>query len=130
MSDFRTPLSRARGLGSAKHGVGHFISQRVSAIALVLLIPWALWSAYHLAGRGYEGVQAWLGHPVDAGLLVLLALAGLYHGQLGIRVVIEDYVEGRAARMALLIVNALAALAIFTLIAACVVRVSVGAGTL
>ncbi|HEY5289546.1 MAG TPA: succinate dehydrogenase, hydrophobic membrane anchor protein, partial [Caulobacteraceae bacterium] len=58
MSDLTTPLRRARGLGSAKHGVGHFIGQRVSAVALLLLAPWALWSAYHLAGRGYEGARA------------------------------------------------------------------------
>lgn len=105
MTDLSTPLRRARGLGSAKHGVGHFIGQRVSAVALLLLSPWALWSGAHLAGRDYAAVREWLGSPINASLLILLALAGLYHGQLGIRVIIEDYIERSLTRTVLLIAN-------------------------
>jgi len=49
MTSYRTPLGRVRGLGAAKHGVGHFIAQRVSAIALVLLVLWAVGSGLRLA---------------------------------------------------------------------------------
>ena len=58
MSDFRTPLARARGLGSAKSGVGHFIAQRVSALALVVLIPLFVWSIASLPSADYE--TAWV----------------------------------------------------------------------
>jgi succinate dehydrogenase / fumarate reductase membrane anchor subunit len=104
-----TPLRRARGLGSAKHGVGHFIGQRVSAVALLLLSPWALWTGAHLAGRDYGAVRGWFGSPVNASLLILVVLAGLYHGQLGMRVIIEDYVERPLTRTLLLIANAFVA---------------------
>ncbi|HWD68180.1 MAG TPA: succinate dehydrogenase, hydrophobic membrane anchor protein [Caulobacteraceae bacterium] len=109
MTGLVTPLRRARGLGSAKHGVGHFIGQRVTAVALLLLSPWALWSGAHLAGRDYAAVRAWLGSPVNASLLILVVLAGLYHGQLGMRVIIEDYVERPLTRTLLLIANAFVA---------------------
>jgi len=129
MSDLTTPLRRARGLGSAKHGVGHFIGQRVSAVALLLLAPWALWSAYHLAGRGYEGARAWLAAPVNASLLILLVLAGFYHGQLGIRVIVEDYVARRGSRNVLLILNVFVAAAAATLAVVCILGVSFGGGS-
>ena len=60
MSELVTALKRARGLGSAQHGVGHFIGQRVSAVALLLLSPWALWAGVHLAGQpaGWQGFSA------------------------------------------------------------------------
>lgn len=109
MTGLVTPLRRARGLGSAKHGVGHFIGQRVSAVALLLLSPWALWTGAHLAGRDYGAVRGWFGSPVNASLLILVVLAGLYHGQLGMRVIIEDYVERPLTRTLLLIANAFVA---------------------
>lgn len=109
MSELVTPLRRARGLGSAKHGVGHFVGQRVSAVALLLLSPWALWAGAHLAGHGYETVRGWLGSPVNASLLILLVLAGFYHAQLGMRVIIEDYIERPLTRTGLLIANAFVA---------------------
>ena len=58
MSGFRTPLSRARGLGAAKHGVGHWISERVSAAALVPLVLWGAFSAIRLATLDYYGAVA------------------------------------------------------------------------
>ncbi|HEY1560024.1 MAG TPA: succinate dehydrogenase, hydrophobic membrane anchor protein [Caulobacteraceae bacterium] len=109
MTGLVTPLRRARGLGSAKHGVGHFIGQRVSAVALLLLSPWALWTGAHLAGRDYGAVRGWFGSPVNASLLILVVLAGLYHGQLGMRVIIEDYIERPLTRTLLLIANAFVA---------------------
>ncbi|MBA3811983.1 MAG: succinate dehydrogenase, hydrophobic membrane anchor protein, partial [Caulobacteraceae bacterium] len=85
MADYRTPLGRARGLGSAKRGVGDFIGQRVSALALLFLGLWGVWSALALAGGGYAGALAWAASPVDAAVLVLLTLAGFYHARIGMR---------------------------------------------
>jgi succinate dehydrogenase / fumarate reductase membrane anchor subunit len=129
MTHYTTPLRRARGLGSAKRGVGHFIGQRVSAVALLLLSPWAVWSAVILARTDYTGARAWLARPVDATLLLLLAFAGLYHGRLGLQVIIEDYIGHGLGRAALLILNTFVALAAAALIAICILRVSLGVGT-
>jgi succinate dehydrogenase / fumarate reductase membrane anchor subunit len=120
MAGYRTSLGRARGLGSAKHGVGHFIAERVTAIALIPLVVWGIWSAIVVARGGYEGAITWLGSPVNAVLLVLTLLTGFWHMQLGLRVVIEDYVHG-LSKTALLLLNLFvcvlfAALAVFAVL--------------
>lgn len=109
MSDFRTPLSRARGLGAAKSGVGHFIGQRVSAIALVILIPVFLWSVITLPSGGYEAARDWIASPLGALVLLLTLSAAFYHMRLGVQVVIEDYIHKPATKHLLLIANTLIA---------------------
>ena len=91
----RSDLARVRGLGSAKEGVAHWWAQRVTAVALVPLLLWFVASVVALTGAGQKVVAAWIGQPVHAILLVLLVGAGLYHAQLGLQVVIEDYVHTR-----------------------------------
>jgi succinate dehydrogenase / fumarate reductase membrane anchor subunit len=103
MAQIRTPLGRARGLGSSKHGVGHFIAQRVTAIALVLLVVWAIAASLQMARGDYDSAAKWLASPVNAGLASLLALAAFWHMQLGMRTIIEDYI-GRASTKAILLV--------------------------
>ncbi len=107
MADFRTPLGRARGLGSAKHGVGHFIGQRVSAIALVVLMLWGVWAVWMLAYayRGYEGALIWLHSPMNATLMTLLAAVAFYHMWLGMSTIVEDYIHRPATKAVLLIAN-------------------------
>jgi succinate dehydrogenase / fumarate reductase membrane anchor subunit len=94
MTDFRTPLSRARGLGSAKEGVHHWWMQRVTAIALIPLVVWFAISLVMLSGADFAVVRAWIGSPLVMVLLTLTIGVGLYHGQLGLQVVWEDYTEG------------------------------------
>jgi len=91
MTSFQTPLKEARGKGSAKHGVGHFIAQRVSAIALIVLVLWAVYSALKLSALSYPGAVAWLQSPFNAVPTALLIGVGAYHMQLGMRTIIEDY---------------------------------------
>ena len=105
MSDFRTPLARVRGLGSAQSGTGHFIAQRVSAIALVVLMPLFLIKLAKNAGAGYAEAAAWVGSPLGAILTLLAMTAALYHMRLGLQVVIEDYIYRPATKAALLILN-------------------------
>ena len=107
MSDFRTPLARARGLGAAKSGVGHFIAQRVSAIALLILIPVFLWSVVTLPSGGYEAARDWIASPLGALVMLLTLTAAFYHMRLGLQVVIEDYIHKSATKHALLIANSL-----------------------
>jgi succinate dehydrogenase / fumarate reductase membrane anchor subunit len=69
---YRTDLSRARGLGPAKHGASHWLAERISAIALAPLSIWAIFAALRLAGEPYRVAVAWLSQPLNAVLLVLL----------------------------------------------------------
>jgi succinate dehydrogenase / fumarate reductase membrane anchor subunit len=110
MAGYRTPLGRARGLGSAKHGVGHYIAQRVSAVALALLVPWAIYSAVGLAGHAdYEATLAWARAPLNAILSALLIGVAAFHMKLGLQVIIEDYIPEAGAKITLLILNLFAA---------------------
>ena len=93
-SDLRTPLARARGLGSAKDGVGHWWMQRLTAIALIPLVVWFAVSLVMLSGADYATVRAWIGSPLVMVLLILVIGIGLHHGQLGMQVVLEDYTDG------------------------------------
>ena len=102
---YRTPLARARGLGASHHGVGHFIGQRASAVALIFLLLWGVMAALKLAPLGYEGAVAWLHAPLHTAPLVLLLAAGFYHVRIGAQVIIEDYVHTPLVRMASLLAN-------------------------
>ncbi|MFZ5668215.1 MAG: succinate dehydrogenase, hydrophobic membrane anchor protein [Pseudomonadota bacterium] len=104
-SPYRTPMARARGLGAARHGVGHFIVERVSGIALVPLSIWAAYAGIKVAALGYDLTLEWIARPLNAVLLGLFLSLGFLHLRLTIQVVIEDYVEGFAARSSLLILN-------------------------
>ncbi len=104
MSEMRSSLGRARGLGSAKEGVGHWWAQRVTAIALVPLSIWFVIAVISLIGADYAVFQAWIGTFGNALLMILTALVLFYHAHLGMQVVIEDYVHGEAARIATLLV--------------------------
>lgn len=103
MEDRRTPLARARGLGSAKHGVGHWWAQRITAVALIPLVVWFAVSLVMLSGAEYTLVRAWIGSPLVMVLLILTIGVGLHHGQLGIQVVIEDYIRSDGLKLALIV---------------------------
>ena len=109
MRDYRTPLSKARGLGAAGSGVGHFIAQRVSAVALVVLIPLFIWSIAALPSGDYDSARAWIGSPLGALVTVLTLSAAFFHMRIGLQVVIEDYIHVPATKAALLIANTLLA---------------------
>ncbi|MDP1963531.1 MAG: succinate dehydrogenase, hydrophobic membrane anchor protein [Reyranella sp.] len=103
MSDLRTPLARARGLGSARDGLHHWWAQRLTAIALIPLVVWFAISLVMLSGADYDVARAWIGSPLVMVLLILTIVIGLHHGQLGLQVVIEDYVHGDGWKLALIV---------------------------
>jgi succinate dehydrogenase / fumarate reductase membrane anchor subunit len=105
MTSYRTPLSRARGLGSAKHGVGHWISERVSSIALVPLTLWAIYGVLRLAAGDYQFAVAWVSDPLNAVLMVLTLAISFWHMHAGLRVVIEDYIHVALTKTGLLLIN-------------------------
>lgn len=99
----RSPLGRVRGLGSAKEGVAHWTAQRLTAIALIPLSLWFMYSVFSLIGADYEIFTLWLGEHGNALLLVLLIPTLFYHSLLGVQVIIEDYVHHEGVKTASLI---------------------------
>ena len=91
--DRRTPLGRVRGLGSAKEGTAHWWAQRVTAVALVPLSLWLVAWVVATAGADHKAVTAWLADPLVAIPMLLVIVATFHHAQLGLQVVIEDYVH-------------------------------------
>src|ERR1700733_13304943 len=104
MTQMRSPLSRAIGLGSAKEGVEHWWRQRTTALLLVPLTLWFVVSVIGLVGADRQALAAWLHNPIWAVLMVLLIAATFYHAALGLQVVIEDYVHREGLKLAALIV--------------------------
>jgi succinate dehydrogenase / fumarate reductase membrane anchor subunit len=125
-SDLRTPLSRARGLGSAKQGVHHWWAQRITAVALIPLVAWFAISLIMLSGADYAVVRAWIGSPVVMVLLTLTIVIGLHHGQLGMQEVVEDYVHSEGLKLALIVL--LRFIAVFFGLAAIVAILRIGFG--
>ena len=103
----RTPLGRVAGLGSAGHGTAHWWAQRISAVALIPLAPWFLLRLASLPSLYSDDLLHCFQGLIDATLLTAFLLALLYHSELGVRVVLEDYVGG-GLRVACLIVSKLA----------------------
>jgi len=101
----RSPLGKVLGRGSAGEGVGHWWVQRVTAVALVPLTAWFAWSLLALELHSYDAVRGWLGRPWVAVLTVLLVVTLAWHSKLGVQVVIEDYVHGKAAKTSLLLLS-------------------------
>jgi succinate dehydrogenase / fumarate reductase membrane anchor subunit len=111
----RSPLSRARGLGSAREGVEHWWMQRVTAAALIPLTFWFVASLIALTGSDYNTFIAWLKAPFVAILMVLLLIALFHHMALGLQVVVEDYVHSDRAKIPTVVAIRLAC---FTLVVA------------
>ena len=96
----RTPLGRVKGLGSAKEGVHHWWQQRVSAVALVPLSLWFIFSLLSMVGADHNAVVEWLRLPYVAVLMILFVFSLFYHAQLGVQVVIEDYIHSEWQKIA------------------------------
>ncbi len=94
-SQLRDPLAEARGLGSAKDGVNHWWMQRLTAIALLPLGIWILISLLCLLHANYATARHFVAEPLHAILIIAFIVAMFWHAQLGLQVVIEDYVHTR-----------------------------------
>jgi succinate dehydrogenase / fumarate reductase, membrane anchor subunit len=123
----RTPLSRARGLGSAKSGVGHFIQQRASAMFLAVLLPWFAISVILGTDGDFASVQAWLSSPFNAVGTLLLVLTGVFHMRLGLQTVIEDYIHKPMTRTLCMLANTAIPAVLAVVAALSVAKIFVGA---
>lgn len=99
--NYRDPIATAKGLGSAKSGFSHWWMQRITAIVLALLTPFAV---YYLAKYGvsdYAELKALFVQPIFSAVLVLYVLALFWHARLGLQVVVEDYIHQPALEISL-----------------------------
>lgn len=100
-----TPLNRVLGLGSAKEGTEHWWGQRISAVALAVLGLWLVIAVAGLESFSYSSVTDWVQQPLTSVLLVLTILTLCYHSQLGVQMVVEDYVHAAGLKITTLIVS-------------------------
>jgi succinate dehydrogenase / fumarate reductase membrane anchor subunit len=96
-----TPLGKARGLGSAREGGEHWLSERVTSIALLLLGTWLIASLILLPGLDQHTLFEWLSAPSGAVPMVLFVIIGFRHALDGMKVVVDDYVHDEGNRVAL-----------------------------
>lgn len=122
----RTPLSRVRGLGSAKDGTDHWWKQRLTAMINLPLMLWLVISIVALSGHDYAQAVAWLKHPVAATLMVLALLNLFYHLRLGLQVVVEDYIHAEGTKVVLLTLLTLSCAGLALLASLSVVKVFLG----
>jgi len=105
MNNMRTPLSKVRGLGSAKDGTEHFWRQRLTAVANVPLILFFICFIIAYNGEPYAVVAGALSNPLVAVLMGLVLVSGIVHMKLGMQVIIEDYIHTEGMKVSLLILN-------------------------
>ncbi len=101
----RTPLSKVRGLGSAKEGTEHFWHQRMTALANVPLIIAFIVLVLANVGLDHASAKAFLGQPLVAVVMLLVVGSGVYHMKLGMQVIIEDYIHHELLKVLLLMGN-------------------------
>jgi len=101
----QSPLGKFLGLGSAKEGTHHWWSQRLTAVALVPLTLWFVIALLGMDSFAHPAIVAWLGQPLNAILMILLLLVILHHSQLGLQVVVEDYVHAGGLKVLILMLS-------------------------
>ena len=121
------PIARARGHGSAKEGVHHWYAQRASAVLLIFLLGWVVFSLFTVAGGGYEASRDFIANPVNAALLGLTLVVTFYHAMLGLQVVIEDYVHKPAAEVVLYFLTRAGAYVLMALGVVHIMKLALGA---
>jgi succinate dehydrogenase / fumarate reductase membrane anchor subunit len=122
----RSPIGRVLGLGAAKEGVSHWWSQRVTSVALLFLGLWFVSALLRMPDFSYELVTTWIAAPVNAVLLLLLIGTLVYHSQLGVQVVVEDYVHHHGLKIATMMLLTFAHVAVAALASFAVLRIAFG----
>ncbi len=123
----RTPLSRARGLGSAKGGTDHYWAMRVSSMASLLLMVFFFYAVFKLIGADYEGMRAFFASPFHAGLAALFVIVNCHHMMIGMQVIIEDYIHKESSRQLLLMANMFFSILVGAVGVLAIIKLSLGA---
>jgi len=122
----QNPLAKVRGMGSTGGSSNHWRSQRYSALLLLLSSVWILWLGVSLAGADYASASAAMAEPFNAGMAILMAGTMFYHAQLGLQVVIEDYVHAPVLEFVLLLIVRLGCLVAFLISAIAALKLVLG----
>ena len=94
-----TGIGRVRGLGSARHGVQHWLQQRLTAVGNLVMVLWLLFSFMRLPSLDHAIVIGWIGNPLVAVPLMLMTVSVFWHLRLGLQVCIEDYVHEEGSKI-------------------------------
>ena len=103
MKSIRTPLAEVRGLGSAKKGTGEFVVQRLTSVALVVLLTLFIVIVVTLNGEPYDVWSPRFRSPLVALIMLAGILVTIVHMRIGMQVIIEDYVQGEMLKIAALV---------------------------
>ena len=123
----RSQLGRARGMGSAKSGTHHWWVERATAVALIPLTIWFVLAIFHIVGEPQAYVRHWISHPVNTVLLLALVAMTFHHMQLGLQVVMEDYIEHKQWQTAAILANKAIAVFLALLCAVSILRIALTA---
>lgn len=126
MTEMRSMLGRVRGLGSAKEGTEHFWMQRLTAVGLIPLCFWFAYAIIYVAGIDHAALKVWMANPFNLTMMILMICVGCHHGQMGVQVVIEDYVHTEAFKIGGLIIVKLLTVFLAMFCVACVLKIAFG----
>ena len=119
----KSDLAKVQGLGSAKHGVGNWKIQRLSAVGMIPLILWFIPSLMLTIISGYNEAILWIQNPFNATGLILLLGTIFFHASLGLQVVIEDYVHSEGLKIISIIFVKLSSILLGVLSILCVIKI-------
>lgn len=119
-------MGQALGSGSAKAGTDHWWSQRVTAVALLVLGSWFLYSIMRIDEFSHQAMLDWVARPLNGIMLLALGLTLAWHSSLGVQVVLEDYVHGPAVKVVSLLFNRFAHLFIAIATVVAILKIVVG----
>ncbi len=123
----RTPLGQALGLGTAGDGTEHFIAQRITSVALILLGGWFVYSMHTIESMAFLEVTRFIAAPLNSVLLSLFCVTAAYHSFLGVQVVIEDYVHANGLKIVSLLASRFAHVLVAIMSVYAVLRIGLGA---
>lgn len=122
----KSPASRVQAQTSTRQGAQTWLLERATSVALLPLSLWFILAAVGLSGASYEEVRAWLAGPFNTTAMLLFVVALFWHAQLGVRVIIEDYVHHELSKIVSLMLVNFAALALGLACVVAVLKVSLG----
>jgi succinate dehydrogenase / fumarate reductase, membrane anchor subunit len=122
----KTPLGQVRGTGAAREGAGHWWHERMSSLGVLILLVWLIVSLLRLPALDHASIAQWLSSPLAAAPMLLLVFTTFWHLQMGLIVVIEDYVHEEGSRMFWTTMVKFAAVGAGTLAAFSVLKIALG----